>query len=343
MDDIKKIGIVHNVPTSQASPFFKASMDIMIQVESIESTLNKLGYASRRIPLTRNLAAFIECFNKEHVDMVFNLCETVDEDPALAAHPAAVLELLNIPFTGSPSMTLMTTTDKVMTKRLLKGRGIRTAHYLIYDGSEHFNPSYLSFPVIVKPRYEDASVGIDQGSIFEDEKELKTGLKDMYEHFGALLIEEYIDGKEFNVSLFGYPEAQVMPVAEVDFSRFPQNLYPIVGYRAKWDENSFEYHNTPRNFSPAISQSLLWEIERIVLDCYNFFMLRDYGRIDMRVNEYGKIYVLEINANPCLSPDAGFPAALQHAGISYESMVQTFIDFMIQRSHNVNQVAHSIR
>jgi len=173
MDDIKKIGIVHNVPTSQASPFFKASMDIMIQVESIESTLNKLGYASRRIPLTRNLAAFIECFNKEHVDMVFNLCETVDEDPALAAHPAAVLELLNIPFTGSPSMTLMTTTDKVMTKRLLKGRGIRTAHYLIYDGSEHFNPSYLSFPVIVKPRYEDASVGIDQGSIFEDEKELR--------------------------------------------------------------------------------------------------------------------------------------------------------------------------
>jgi D-alanine-D-alanine ligase len=342
MDDIK-IGIVHNVPSSQGAPFFKASIDIMTQVESIEYALNKMGYASRRIPLTRNLAAFIECFNKEHVDVVFNLCETVDEDPALAAHPAAVLELLDIPFTGSPSMTLMTTTDKVMTKRLLKGRGIRTANYLIYNGSAHFNPSYLDFPVIVKPRYEDASVGIDQGSIFEDEKELKTGLQDMYDRFGALLIEEYIDGKEFNVSLFGYPEAQVMPVAEIDFSRFPQNLYPIVGYRAKWDENSFEYHNTPRIFTPSISQSLLWDIERVALDCYNFFMLRDYGRIDIRVNEYGKIYVLEINANPCLSPDAGFSAALKYAGISYRTMVQSFIDFMIQRSHNVNQAAHSIR
>lgn len=342
MDDIK-IGILHNVPSSQTAPFFKSSVDIMTQVESIEVALNRLGYASRRIPLTRNMTAFIDCLNKEHVDIIFNLCETVDEDPLLAAHPAAVLELLDIPFTGSSSMTLMTTTDKVVTKRLLKSRGIRTANYLIYNGSTHFNPSYLDFPVIVKPRYEEASVGIDQESIFENEKELRTGLKDIYERFGSLLIEEYIDGKEFNVSLFGFQEAQVMPVAEIDFSRFPKNLYPIVGYKAKWDENSFEYHNTPRNFTPAISQSLLWDIERVALDCYNFFMLRDYGRIDLRVNEYGKIYVLEINANPCLSPDAGFPAALEHADISYDNMVQSFIDFMIQRSRNVNQVAHSNR
>jgi D-alanine-D-alanine ligase len=313
MDDIK-IGILHNVPSSQTVPFFKSSVDIMTQVESIEVALNRLGYASRRIPLTRNMTAFIDCLNKEHVDIIFNLCETVDEDPLLAAHPAAVLELLDIPFTGSSSMTLMTTTDKVVTKRLLKSRGIRTANYLIYNGSTHFNPSYLDFPVIVKPRYEEASVGIDQESIFENEKELRTGLKDIYERFGSLLIEEYIDGKEFNVSLFGFQEAQVMPVAEIDFSRFPKNLYPIVGYKAKWDEN-----------------------------CYNFFMLRDYGRIDLRVNEYGKIYVLEINANPCLSPDAGFPAALEHADISYDNMVQSFIDFMIQRSRNVNQVAHSNR
>lgn len=338
-----RIGLVHNVPNSESTPFHEASFDIITQVEAIEGALERCGYSSRRIPFTRNLTAFIECLKKEPVDMLFNLCETVDEITALAAHPAAVFELLGIPFSGSPSMTLMMTTDKVMTKRLLRVRGIKTAPYLIYNGSVHFNPSFLKYPVIVKPRYEDASVGIDQDSIFNNEKDLMAGVKDFYKCFGSLIVEEYIDGREFNVSLFGYPEARVMPVAEIDFSRFPENLYPIVGYKAKWDKQSFEYNNTPRTFAPRISQSLIWKIERVAVDCFRLFLLRDYGRIDIRIDEYEKIYVLEVNANPCLSPDAGFPASLEHAGITYDRMVQSFIDFMTQRSHNGNQKAHSSR
>lgn len=334
-------GIVHNVPSLNESAFSKSSEDVMSQVEAIEYALKRLGHKTRCIPFTRNVAPVITALQEENIDVVFNMCETVDENPAYAAHPAAVLELLGIPFSGSPSPTLMTTTDKVMTKRLLRGRGIKTPNYLIYTGSEHFNTAYLKFPVIVKPRYEDASIGIDQESVFENEKALKAGLRGFYERFGSLLVEEYIDGREFNVSIFGYPEARVMPIAEIDFSRFPENLYTIVGYKAKWDEKSFEYHNTPRIFSPKMSQSMLWEIERVALDCFHFFMLRDYGRIDMRVDDYGKVYVLEVNANPCLSPDAGFPSALEHAGITFRTMVQSFINFMTQRSSYANQTVRS--
>ena len=340
MDKIT-VGIIHNIPSSPGAVFSKSSEDIMVQVEAIDDALKRLGHETRRIPFTRNLASVITALQKDHIDVVFNMCETVDENPAYAAHPAAVLELLDIPFSGSPSTSLMTTTDKVMTKRLLRGRGIKTPNYLIYNGSDYLNTAYLQFPVIVKPRYEDASIGIEQESVFENEKVLKAGLKGSYEQFGPLLVEEYIDGREFNVSIFGYPDARVMPIAEIDFSRFPENFYPIVGYKAKWDEKSFEYHNTPRIFSPNMSQSLLWEIERVALDCFSFFMLRDYGRIDMRVNEYGKVYILEINANPCLSPDAGFPSALEHAGISFGAMVQSFIEFMIQRSSYADQTLYS--
>ena len=339
MDKIT-VGIVHNVPSSHGSPFSKSSEDIMSQVDAIENALKRLGYETRRIPFTRNVGPVITALQEEHIDVVFNMCETVDDNPAYAAHPAAVLELLDIPFSGSPSTALMTTTDKVMTKRILRGKGIKTPQYLIYDGSEHFTTAYLHYPVIVKPRYEDASIGIDQESVFENERALKAGLRGFYERFGPILLEEYIAGSEFNVSIFGYPEARVMPIAEIDFSRFPEDLYSIVGYKAKWDEKSFEYNNTPRIFSQKMSQSLLWEIERVALDCFSIFMLRDYGRIDMRVNKYGKVYVLEVNANPCLSPDAGFPAALEHAGITFRTMVQSFINFMIQRSSYGNQTLH---
>jgi D-alanine-D-alanine ligase len=339
--DKMKIGLVYNIPPCGKIPYSESSVDVMTQVESIEYGLKKLGHTTCRIPFTKDVAMFLQQIKVENPAMVFNLCETVDENPVLAGHPAAVFELLGIPFTGSPSMALMSTTDKVMTKRLLKGRGIPTPDYIIFNGTEHFNASYLNFPVIVKPRFEDASIGIDQESVFDSAVELKSGLRDFYNCFGPLLVEEYIEGREFNVSVFGYPTARVMPLAEIDFSKYSDNLYHIVGYRAKWDSRSFEYHNTPRKFTHSLPFPLRREIKRIALECSTLFMLRDYGRVDMRVDDHGKVYVLEVNANPCLSPDAGFPASLERAGIKYVHMVQSFIDFVTRRSQSGNQIART--
>ncbi len=137
------------------------------------------------------------------VDLVFNLCETVDEEPTLVWHPAALLELLGVAFSGSPSSALMLTADKLVTKRMLKAAGIATPNCLGYDGTEGLRPSKLRFPVIVKPRFEDASIGIDQESIFEDEASLLKGIASFKERFDSVLVEEYIAGREFNISLFG--------------------------------------------------------------------------------------------------------------------------------------------
>jgi D-alanine-D-alanine ligase len=300
-------------------------------VEAIEEALEALGHSSVRIPFTRDLRGFSERFKEQMVDIVFNLCETVDEDPHLIWHAAAVFELLGVSFTGSTSAALMLTTDKVVSKRLLKGRQVRTPKYIVYNGLREFTTALLEFPVIVKPRFEDASIGIDQDSIFENDQELRKGLKQFLDRFGPVLIEEYIPGREFNLTLLGYPVPSVLPVGEIDFSAFPENLYPIVGYRAKWDKASFEYNHSPRRFPRDLSRSLANKMEKVALACFHLFMVRDYGRVDLRVDDHGKIYVLEVNGNPCLSPDAGFAASAQEAGLSYEDMIGMIIDSAIQR------------
>ena len=326
------IGIAHNEPVAGAYAFSEASADVLAQVEAVERVLDELGHRRVRLPFTRDVNRFIQAIQGGSIEMVFNLCETVDEDPAFSGHPAALLELLGIPFSGSPSMALMATTDKVMTKRLLDGTKIATPRYVMYDATEPFCANGLHYPVIVKPRFQDASIGIDQEAIFEDEKELRHALSDLFDRFGALVVEEFIEGREFNVSLFGYPSARVLPIAEIDFSEFPPGLHRIVGYSAKWDRASFEYHHTPRRFPQELPSSLLGALERTALRCFGLFMLRDYGRVDMRIDDRQRVYVLEVNANPCLSPDAGLAATAEKAGITYSHLVSSLLHFMIQRA-----------
>lgn len=326
-----RVGIIHNEPAPACQEFSEASHDVLVQVEAIERVLRESGYPTVRILFTRDLNGFTQRMREAQVHAAFNLCETVDEDPRLAGHPAAVLELMEIPFTGSPSMALMLTTDKLMTKRLLRARGIRTPDYLVYEYFGSFNPAILNFPVIAKPRYQDASVGIDQESVFKNKKELLNNIERLYAHHGTLIIEEFLEGREFNISLIGHPRARVLPLAEIDFGQFPADLHPIVGYKAKWDRSSFEYNHTPQIFPMDLSPGLTANIENTASDCFRLFLLRDYGRIDIRMDKAGRIHVLEINANCCLSPDAGFAAAAEHSGSSYSEMVIELLDSVMKR------------
>ena len=328
----RRIGIIFNEPVSSGYDFSEASTDVLAQVEAVERALEEIGHSPVRISFTKDLDGFLRRIMEEDVSMVFNLCETVDEDPKLAGHPAALLELLEIPFSGSPSMALMLTTDKFVTNRLLKANGITTPSCTIYDATEPFSAPHLQYPVIAKPRLEDASIGIEQESIFKDEEDLRRRIGTLYGRFGSLLIEEYVDGREINISLFGYPLPTILPLAEIEFLNFPDVLYPILGYRSKWDKASYEYLNTPRKFPQNLPSLMVRAIEETALACFRLLMLRDYGRVDMRIDAGGKVHVLEVNANPCLSPDAGFVAAVQEAGVSYSEMVDRMVYFMAQRS-----------
>lgn len=327
-----KTAIVYNSPAATGAENWQSSQDVLRQVEAVEKSLQELGVSAVRLPFDRDLKKFLQAVDKEKIEAIFNLCESVEEDPELIGHPAAVFELIGVPFTGSGSLALMLSTDKLLSKRQLTAAGFRTPDYLPYNGEDV--SSFLDFPLpaIIKPRFEDASIGIDQDSIVFKKKELKEKLPQFYKQYGPLLLEQFIDGREFNISLFGYPEAQVLPMAEIDFSAFPKELQRIVGYRAKWDEEAFEYQNTQRLFPHNLSPSLDRNLRKIAAGAYKLFMLRDYGRIDLRVDGRGKIYVLEANANPCLSPDAGFAAAAGQCKMSFTDVVNNFVQFLSVRA-----------
>ncbi|MEE4165874.1 MAG: hypothetical protein V2I35_07740 [Desulfocapsaceae bacterium] len=327
----KRIGLIHNQPIPQGEANWESSADVMAQVEAIETCLVELGYTTVRIPFTRDLGLFVRQIEEAQMFMAFNLCESVDDNPQFAGHPAAVLELLNIPFSGSPAATLMATTDKHLVKLVLHSAGLNTPKSFLFSGSEPVCFSHMRFPVILKPQFQDASIGIDQESVITEPGELQAALEEFFATYGPIVIEEYIDGREFNISLIGSDNPEVMPVAEIDFSGFPDDLFKIVGYRAKWEPESIEYQQSKRTF-PKLPPSLAANMAAVALQCYQLFSLRDYGRVDLRLDQNGKIYVLEINTNPCLSPDAGFPAAVQRSGLDYSAMVEKIVSFGKARS-----------
>lgn len=325
------VAILHNQPLPPGAPGWQASRDVLVQVEAVATALAELGCQARPLPVSGEPAALLAALNQSRASMVFNLCESVNEDPTLIGHPAAILELLGLPFTGSPAFSLMLSTDKAASKLLLQGAGLQTPRFILYDGPASLNPVDLRFPLIAKPRFEDASIGIDQDSIFRNRAELVSGAQRLYRQHGPLLIEEYIAGREINVALLGAPDLQVLAIAEIDFSAFPPDLYPIVGYRAKWDEEAFEYQHTPRLFVDDLPAAVLTALHRDVLRCGQIFQLRDYGRVDIRLDADWNIHVLEVNANPCLSPDAGFCAAALHCGIGFTELVGRLLSFMKAR------------
>jgi D-alanine-D-alanine ligase len=327
-----KVGIIHNEPIPKGEPNWESSADVLAQVEAIETALTELGQPHARIPFTRDLARFVSQVQAAGITKAFNLCESVDEDPLLIGHPAAVLELLAIPFTGSSAMALLLSTDKLTVKRLLTASGLRTPPFFLYEGGEVLRPAGLNFPVILKPRFQDASIGIEQESVVADSVELLPRLEALYTRYGPILVEEYVVGREFNVSLFGYPQPRVMPLAEIDFSGFPAELHRIVSYKAKWDEDSFEYHNTQRIFPDNLPEVLQQTMRRMAQECFGLFGLRDYARVDLRLDPQGRLSILEINANPCLSPDAGFPAAVAESAMGYTEMIKEFVRLVSSRA-----------
>ncbi len=330
----KIIGLVYNEPIPEGETNWQSSVDIMAQVEAIESSLVELGHTAVRIPFTRDLGRFVRETENAGMSMAFNLCESVDDNPQFVAHPAAVLELLNIPFTGSPAAALMSTTDKHLVKLALRAAGLNTPESLLFSGETQVNFSHMQFPVILKPQFQDASIGIDQESVISDSNRLLRALKEFYKEYGPIIAEEYIDGREFNISLIGTESPEVLPAAEIDFSGYPDDLFKIVGYRAKWEPESIEYQESRRSF-PTLPATMTSQMAAVSAQCYQLFGLRDYGRVDLRLNQSGKVYVLEINANPCLSPDAGFPAAAKQSGLHYTAMVEKLVAFVNARSNKV--------
>ena len=278
--------------------------DALVQAELVREVLAGDGHEVTVRPFTLDITGI------GAPDLVFNLAESVGGDGRLAHLVPAVLETLGLPFTGSGAAAIAVTADKVLTKAVLSARGLAVPASWPAGG-----PRW-----IVKSRFEEASVGIDDDNIV-DAAGVEAAIARLAPRLGGSVVTEtYVDGRELNVSVLDGPDGpRALPVAEIAFD-LPPGRERIVGYAAKWAAGSAEERGTPRTFDVRGLDVDL--IARRSVDAFRALDLRGYARVDWRVGADGTPVVLEVNANPCLSPDAGFVAACAQAGITARDAIR---------------------
>jgi D-alanine-D-alanine ligase len=311
--------------------------DALDQAAAIEAALEELGHDHARVGLTLDLSAAARELRQIQPDVVFNIVESIDRHGRLAPTAPALLDALGLAYTGAPAEALYLTTSKLLTKQLLHAHGIDTPAWFCLEGPRHPAPP-LPGRYIVKSVWEDASIGLEDDSVVEvaDLDQLRREVSSRTPKLGGQAFAEvYVAGREFNISVVGGEgdRPRALPPAEIHFVGYPDDRPKVVGYRAKWDDTSYEFHNTPRSFEfPASDAALLDRLRALSEQCWTVFGIRGYARVDFRVDESGTPFVLELNANPCLSPDAGFAAAVRQAGIGFTDLVRRLLDDALARS-----------
>jgi len=316
----KRAVILHDVHAALGPP---DQSDTLVEAQAIASVLRELDFEPETLATGLDLASLERTLDELAPAVVVNLVESLEGRGRLVHLVPALLESLGLPFTGCSASALTLSSDKPLAKRLLAAAGVRTP--------ATFAPGARSGRWIVKSVWEHASLGLDDGAIVAAASAAQTIERRRAEHGGDWFAEEFVPGRELNVALLAERSGpRALPVAEIRFDAFPADKPRIVGYAAKWDTESFEYRNTPRTF--AVEPALAASLQRLALDCWALFRLDGYARVDFRLDEHGAPWVLEVNANPCLSPDAGFAAALAEAGIGYEAALATLIDDALERA-----------
>jgi D-alanine-D-alanine ligase len=295
--------------------------DTLVQVREVGAILEALGWRTEVLGLGLDLRP-LALRAADPPDLVFYLVEALEGRAGLQHLPAALLDVLSVPYTGAPATALQLTTDKLAAKRLLRRLGLPTPDWV--EPGEPADPERLW---IVKAVDEDASLGLDAGAVVNG-AEVPRRIAAMRARFGGRwFAEAFIEGREFNVPLLEGPRGvELLPIGEIDFADFPADRPAIVDYDAKWTPGSITWETTPRRFDTRPGDGpLRAELARLARTAWQLFGLAGYARVDLRVDARRRPWILEVNANPCLSADAGFVAALEQAGLDQRAAVERIV------------------
>jgi D-alanine-D-alanine ligase len=260
--------------------------------------------------------------------VVFNLCESLGGDPRNEPTIAALLDVLRIPYTGADALALGLCLHKRRTKDVLLGRGVPTPPFRFLRTEDELQAALadgLDYPWFVKLAHEDASIGIEETNVCADADALAARVRRLWSEFGqAVLAERFIAGREVNVTMLGPGPAapEVMPLHEIDFAKMPPGRPHIVTYAGKWDEQHVDYAGTKPVPLRDADDALRARIEAAALGAWAATGLRDYGRADLRIDAEGRPWVIDVNPNPDISPDAGVARAAAVAGMDYPALVE---------------------
>ena len=311
--------VIHEAIDAGARP---DEADTLAQVGHVSAALRDSGWSVCVLAADLNLAAMQQEIKRQKPTLVFNLVESLGGDGQLIHLVPALLRSCRVPFTGAGAEAIYLSSQKRLAKRIMRANGIPTPQDF-GPGEAHCGETGSW---IVKSVWEHASFGLDDGCVVNSlpaaQKRFRTCAA---RHGGEWFAEEYIDGREFNLSLIevnGRPE--LLPIAEMTFVDYPLRKPRIVGYAAKWDETAPEYHATQRVFA-SLPATEMETLGKAALQCWRVFELKGYARVDIRMDSAGIPWVLEINANPCLTPDAGFVAAATASGRNYRQLIDLIV------------------
>jgi D-alanine-D-alanine ligase len=329
------VAILSNI-FKKESDFKEVEDDLMEVGNAVKNALELAGHQT--VFFDVNETTFEQLRNSD-VEFAFNVCERFNGSSLFEPHIASMLELLNIPYTGSGPLTLATCINKVRVKEILMHHGILTPNYQVfYSRNKKIDPE-LKFPLIVKPVCMDNSIGITNDSVVHDEDELRTRISFILRTYDQpALVEEFIDGKEITVGVLGNGRnATVLPPSEVIFKDWPGDD-KIYSYEAKWLKETESWKNVSVECPADLPKYQEYRIKRIALQVYDILGCRDYGRIDFRLSKEGVPYVLELNPNPGISPAIDeqpdfIPYAANKAGMTYNDLILKIFNEALDRNN----------
>jgi D-alanine-D-alanine ligase len=321
-----RVLILHNPVSADSAP---DDLDTLAQVEAVREGLTALAHEVAAMdyepsePMARKVRS-------AEPQIAFNLVESVSGSARRAHEAAALLEEMGVAFTGAASEPFRLSTNKLTAKSILFRAGVPTPEWRITDGPEG-DKAPLFGPWLIKSVWEHASLGLEESSVVSPVTmaELRREMRARSPFLGGdCFAEAYVHGREFNISLLETLDGlRVLPIAELRFVDWDPQTPRIVGYAAKWQEDSPQYRSTVRSFDyPPEDGPLLDTLAATAVDAWKALRLSGYGRIDLRVDDSGHPLVIDVNANPCISPDAGFQAAARQAGLGFTDVLEHILN-----------------
>jgi D-alanine-D-alanine ligase len=328
-----KVAIVYNEPVPhQYKPGERkeAIENILNSVKAVHQALLESGYDVVEIPLLPPLEQARKELESLSADLVFNLFEGFSGSSETEAMVAEVISKLSIPYTGCPAETLALALDKAKTKEVLAEAGFATPRYQLLS-PETMSEFHLDYPCIIKPCNEDASSGLSEKSVVSDFTELEKQVKLVSSLYDQALVEEFIDGREFNATVLGNSECTALPVSEIAY-QLPPELPRILTSAAKWEPESLYFQGTKAVCPAQVPDNERERIAETALAVFQLFSRQGYARVDMRLGRGGKLNIIEVNPNPDISPDSGAALQAKTAGMDYTKFIDKIAMLALEKS-----------
>ena len=322
---------------------FEPEYDIKVatvteEYEAIANALKKQGYKVILLNIKDDIQILIDLIKINPPDVVFNLIEFYRDDPNVEYLIAGLFNLYGVRYTGARPFTLALCQRKGMTKQLLLANNVPTPRYRLLMEPKLPGRHGLHYPMIVKPSREDASSGVDKGSVVYNLEQLNERIKKTFEEFRPpILVEEFIEGRELHVSVLGNDPPEVLPIIEFDFSELPEDHPNIISYDAKWNPLEESFHRVHSICPAKLTKRVEKKVKAAVLEAYKVTGCTDYARLDLRLTRDNKVFVLEVNPNPDLTEGVSFMESAEKYGLSFGETLEKIVEFALRRPSLVKQ------